>query len=524
MTPSWKPLCESIKLLRTDRFRRFVDILRLQKLPFVWEAVDLALQTRAKTDSASNALAALQQETDERSLNPLPGIQLHLSMRVLEEDRKFVEDNMFAETREKDKFWMRNFGAGSTLLTLEYGWERGIFDTLMHDEKETPEGVVHHTGCISKADLGSLNTAIDAFRDRGSVADYHPGSGNRVRNILHPSLFPYITKAETPSERETYAGQMEVKPGTIRTPEREHGAENDDFGRVYRRSRYQWMPSEVHVDDDGVPKFASPVNGVDPQRDADVQRCLESVLALAIPAWEHVLGYTKSMHWTDYQTAPGSWQLRGNHELVSEPVSLRGKRLQVIPKIADIQLKERDDIHEGVWHVEGLSHERIVATALAYLRKDEKMQDGSLLFRRSFTTDETSFVAWSSRQDEAATSPLLSAGLIPLGKLTPNAGDLVAFPNSHQHKLEPIFTSASKWEASANTSGLTRTVTRRVVAFFLVDPSNPIVSTADVVHLPDTMLSYEARCRIRLAMMAERSAAKKDLNEELSHNFNFCEH
>eukprot|EP00762_Andalucia_godoyi_P008769 ANDGO_04718.mRNA.1 hypothetical protein PHYSODRAFT_488630 len=485
--------------------------------------MDLAFRTRARTNSPSGALAILEQEVNKYALNPLSTIQLDMTKQMLEEDKVLVEASELIETCVEEN-WTGDSGISATLSTLEYGWERGIFDTLMHAETETPEGVVHCKSQLPEQSLASINAAIDAFRDRSAVVDYHPGSRDRVRDILHPSLFPYITKAETASERETYAGVTDVKPGAVLGAKRKRREEeNDDFGRVYRGSRYQWMPSEVHVDDHGVPRFISPVNGAHLQEDADVRRCLESVLSMAIPAWEHVLGYTKSMHWTDYQTGRGCWKVREQRKLLCKPVSLRGKQLQVIPKIADIELTAGGDTHEGVWHVEGLSHERIVATALVYLRKDTAVEGGSLLFRRSFTTDETMFLAANTHQNEAAESPLLSSGLIPLGKLTPDAGDLVAFPNSHQHKLQPVFTSAIT-NYGAPTSPPRTVVTRRVVAFFLVDPSRRIVSTADVVHLPDAVLDYETRCRIRLAMMAERSAAKKDLNEELSHNFNFCEH
>eukprot|EP00762_Andalucia_godoyi_P008800 ANDGO_06841.mRNA.1 hypothetical protein len=97
-----------------------------------------------------------------------------------------------------------------------------------------------------------------------------------------------------------------------------------------------------------------------------------------------------------------------------------------------------------------------------------------------------------------------------MGKLTPDAGDLVAFPTRHQHKLQLIFTNTNADFGAPTTSHPRTVVTRRVVAFFLVDPSNPIVSTADAVHMPPTVWNYQARCRIRLAVMAERSAAKKD--------------
>ena len=52
------------------------------------------------------------------------------------------------------------------------------------------------------------------------------------------------------------------------------------------------------------------------------------------------------------------------------PVSLRGRRLQVVTKIVDYELAP-GETYEGVWHVEGMSHEEIVATAIYFIDRDE---------------------------------------------------------------------------------------------------------------------------------------------------------
>ena len=70
-------------------------------------------------------------------------------------------------------------------------------------------------------------------------------------------------------------------------------------------------------------------------------------------------------------------------------MSLRGRTLQVITKIVDYEVPP-GATHEGVWHVEGMSHENIVATALVVLRKDAALSGGDLQFQRSFTLGEES--------------------------------------------------------------------------------------------------------------------------------------
>merc|ERR1712066_890646 len=66
---------------------------------------------------------------------------------------------------------------------------------------------------------------------------------------------------------------------------------------------------------------------------------------------------------------------------------LKGRKLQVIVKIADIEVPP-GGTHEGVWHVEGMSHENIVATAEVILHKDPTLQGADLEFKRAFTIDE----------------------------------------------------------------------------------------------------------------------------------------
>ena len=57
--------------------------------------------------------------------------------------------------------------------------------------------------------------------------------------------------------------------------------------------------------------------------------------------------------------------------------SLRNQRLQVVTKIVDYELGPGQTF-EGVWHVEGMSHEEIVATAIYFLHRDEEIDGGNI--------------------------------------------------------------------------------------------------------------------------------------------------
>jgi len=67
--------------------------------------------------------------------------------------------------------------------------------------------------------------------------------------------------------------------------------------------------------------------------------------------------------------------------------SLRGQKLQVITKIVDYQLRP-GQTHSGVWHVERVSHEEIVLTALYTLDRDESLEGAALHSKRAFLRDE----------------------------------------------------------------------------------------------------------------------------------------
>lgn len=189
------------------------------------------------------------------------------------------------------------------------------------------------------------------------------------------------------------------------------------------------------------------------------------------------------------------------------PASLRGRRIQLIPKLVQYELTE-DAAFESVWHVEGMSHEHICATALFVLDRDEAVEGGTLLFRRGYTRTEAGQIFWNVPQIRPVpVDEMIDKRLLPLGAVDTPAGRLVAFPNSHVHKLTPLHT----------TSGHAR---RRIVVFWLVDPDQRIRSTSDVPPQQGVM-PHEQALQLRLELMEERRRHKQSHNlREIS----LCEH
>ncbi len=65
---------------------------------------------------------------------------------------------------------------------------------------------------------------------------------------------------------------------------------------------------------------------------------------------------------------------------------LSGKRLQVVVKAANYILQPGES-HEGSWHVEGMKHERIVASGIYYYHTTPNLADSCLAFRQKRHND-----------------------------------------------------------------------------------------------------------------------------------------
>ena len=174
-----------------------------------------------------------------------------------------------------------------------------------------------------------------------------------------------------------------------------------------------------------------------------------------------------------------------------EEQNLRDRMIQVITKIVDYELPGGEK-HEGVWHVEGMSHENIVATAEFILRKDSALIGGDLEFQRTFSASEASSLAMAFPQmGPNQIESVIHQGFVPLGHLPLPSGRLASWPNSHVHRVTELRNAG---EASAM---------RRIVVFWLINPNVRVVSTKHVAPQQGIMSLEDARAH-RLDLMEER--------------------
>ncbi|MFF5447813.1 DUF4246 domain-containing protein [Streptomyces sp. NPDC012888] len=374
--------------------------------------------------------------------------------------------------------------------------------------------------------------------------DWHPGSGGQVLDLVHPSLFCLVREVSGEPDQ------------AWRNP-------TDHYSKHEFSERFQWLPTDVEVGEDGEVRFLSYVNNVHPEEHRELAAVLPDLFARMRPLLENVL--TDLRHprpprieadphgWygspppypqksaydddaahraalRDWRHAHGEWY--DNRSLAvpdapeftppeplaeSDRVDLRGRRLQVIVKLATVHLTPDDPEYAGgSWHVEGMLNERIVSTGIYYW-DSENITESRLGFRAALDdpyyeqNDDEGVREVYGLEDEDALNQVLGSVATP-------AGRCLAFPNILQHRVD-----------SFRLADPTRPGHRKILAFFLVDPEQRIVSTADVPpqqpwSATSTMTREEAE-RFREELMQERKFFVDEHNEQVyEREFSLCEH
>ncbi|MGW0719184.1 DUF4246 domain-containing protein [Streptomyces sp. NPDC002778] len=374
--------------------------------------------------------------------------------------------------------------------------------------------------------------------------DWHPGSDGQVLDLVHPSLFCLVR-------------------GVSGAPERAWQNPTDRYSRYEFSEKFQWLPTDVDVSDDGDAVFRSYVNNVHPENHRELASVLPDLFARMRPLFENVLTdlrhprplrieadpygwydskpeYPNRQAFSDdaaYQEAVHAWGQAHDDwwenrrpvipdapaftapEVPEEAarVDLRGRRVQVIVKLATIHLTpDKPEYAGGSWHVEGMMNERIVSTCIFYW-DSENITESRLSFRAALDdpsyeqNDDDGLREVYGLEDEDALNQMLGSASTP-------AGRCLAFPNILQHRV-----------GSFRLADPTRPGYRKILAFFLVDPSAEIVSTSDVPPQQpwsdtSTMTLEEAK-GYRDQLMQERKYFIDEHNEQLyEREFSLCEH
>ncbi|KAJ5747501.1 uncharacterized protein N7511_009197 [Penicillium nucicola] len=350
--------------------------------------------------------------------------------------------------------------------------------------------------------------------------DYHPGTNNKVVDLVHQSLFP-VVYGHTHILRDKTIGLEDclsnVGQGELLS------AQNENPPAGYS-GKFQWLPCDVALLEYDECRITSYISNAHPVEHQALYEVVEKIIARAIPLWNKSLTspsydvgqripydtveylddcehkdprpvekdfdneneyWEKCDEWDaaqpikqpepygrfkapDYQE-PGNWT-----DLRSE---FRESGLQVMVKLANIELTPEDPEYEGgSWHIEGQLNEHICATAIYYY-DCENITESTLCFRGRGSEEPMEEISYEQERHEFLQQVYGFAGngtnikdlTQELGGVVCKEGRLLTFPNVVQHRVSP-FSLADR----------SRPGHRKILALFLVDPHIRIISSANV--------------------------------------------
>ena len=152
------------------------------------------------------------------------------------------------------------------------------------------------TAAIAKSDTIISNELKESLRIAAGrleyvlphQKDFHPGSDEKVLDLVHPSLFPLVYG----TTRILPTGKVGLEDATKRISEGEtiaYQGSNERRRGVYFSHRFQWLPCDVAFVEDDEVRIQSYVNNLHPQKHKDLYRIIEQVIAKTIPLWNEVL-------------------------------------------------------------------------------------------------------------------------------------------------------------------------------------------------------------------------------------------
>ncbi|KAF8960406.1 hypothetical protein BDZ97DRAFT_2077483 [Flammula alnicola] len=411
--------------------------------------------------------------------------------------------------------------------------------TFVLTSPANPPPIVVYNGDVVKSDTAlssefkqALQQAVTKFEDSipDNLRDWHPGSDEKVWDLVHPSLFPLVyghTRVLENGETTTLEDCIE-RCGQGRITEVPPEAETVEIGAYLNAAlwkpysaKFQWLPCEVDISGEEA-KITSYINNLHPATEKPLYGLIEKLISASIPLWdlslaplqypwyhERRIEYTECIYDPDPEAGPerdGPQRITGEDEgdfddrrqswiedtrqvvrpepempfapLRSPPdFSLRDeyrkRGLQVIVKLANIELTpEKPDYNGGSWHVEGKLNEHIVATSLYYY-SCSNITPSSISFRQTFIDEDT--VAISYPQDHYDWLTVVfgceqdGPAIQDVGSVQTSEGRLLTFSNILQHRVGPF-----KLADPAKPGH------RKIVALFLVDPNIKVISTAHV--------------------------------------------
>ncbi|KAF7368035.1 hypothetical protein MSAN_00869400 [Mycena sanguinolenta] len=476
------------------------------------------------------------------------------------------------------------------------GIERGCFDAIWYSDRLISDDLTER--------LKTVVRILENVPD--SEKDWHPGSNKQVLDLVHPSLYCIVydrTHAYDPQKPRVPANVLPVVAPTFGDDD------GDSVADWSISSAFSWLPSDFSVGLDGSVKLVSPyINNLHPEKHQVLYHVIEEILGAFIPMFDRVLGDNDDENplacdgqrleaeqciWGDegpegggptydeylaelvlgegeeppdedywYDNIRDEWKeskkilpeavaYKGQLEQTLSKISLRGRTIQCIIKLANIHLTpDRPEYEGGSWHVEGMANEHIVASGIYYY-DEENITETRLSFRVAtrqpeYHTDREDHNCVYTLYGFASKDPCVQ----DLGEMVTKKGRALSWPNQYQHCVSPF-----------KLSDPSRPGHRKILAIFLVNPTIKHIPSATVVppqqaewasevlqeshqdrgsrvsrlpqevvdlakvQLPTTFMTRKEAEEYRLALMKERTVFVKTYKDTACGvTMNMCEH
>ncbi|KAL1705591.1 hypothetical protein EV121DRAFT_269707 [Schizophyllum commune] len=194
------------------------------------------------------------------------------------EEAKAQQENEEKRWRLSDKmikYTLDELEGYAQLRDGETGIECGPYDCIWRSDKLIPDNV--------RAELEAAVKPLENVPD--AQKDWHPGSDGQVLDLVHPSLYPLVYE-------KTLGKQPDGTIGTFDPPDPilDKGPDDAEVLEGYVSTRFQWLPSDFVVREDGTVRLTSSyINNVPPEHAPRLIPAIEHILARAVPLWERVL-------------------------------------------------------------------------------------------------------------------------------------------------------------------------------------------------------------------------------------------
>ncbi|KAL2682589.1 hypothetical protein Neosp_007041 [[Neocosmospora] mangrovei] len=184
-----------------------------------------------------------------------------------------MADACILELREKAKFYQET----GLIPVMDYS------SAAIKSDKLIPEDLRE----ALKAAVAPLENVPEKHKD------WHPGSDEKVLDLVHPSLWPlvYGRSHVLPNKRINvencleHCGTGDVLPELPSQPPREDRYGRRNHPTAISSTRFQWLPCDIDLTG-GHPRIDSYINNLHPVQHAALYPIIEQIIAKSLPAWD----------------------------------------------------------------------------------------------------------------------------------------------------------------------------------------------------------------------------------------------